>query len=132
MEHQDLHGLLAAVREGTISVADAEHRLSQATFDDLGYAKPDLDRARRQGVSEVIYGAGKTAAQIAGIVRSLRAGGNNHLLVTRLDASKAQELSELVYVQDFQIHEAQRLARGEASVAEVVVCVEACGGDERV
>jgi NCAIR mutase (PurE)-related protein len=111
MEHQDLHGLLAAVREGTISVADAEHRLSQATFDDLGYAKPDLDRARRQGVSEVIYGAGKTAAQIAGIVRSLRAGGNNHLLVTRLDASKAQELSELLDPADADEFDYHKLAR---------------------
>ncbi len=36
-------------------------------FADLGYAKVDLHRGVRQGAAEVIYGAGKTAAQMIGI-----------------------------------------------------------------
>jgi NCAIR mutase (PurE)-related protein len=38
---------------------------------DLGYARVDLDRADRTGDPEVVYGAGKTPAQVVGILRTL-------------------------------------------------------------
>jgi NCAIR mutase (PurE)-related protein len=38
---------------------------------DLGYARVDLDRATRTGDPEVVYGAGKTPEQVAGILRTL-------------------------------------------------------------
>ena len=38
---------------------------------DLGYARVDLDRAGRTGDPEVVYGAGKTPAQVVGILRTL-------------------------------------------------------------
>ncbi|MDO5708860.1 MAG: 1-(5-phosphoribosyl)-5-amino-4-imidazole-carboxylate carboxylase, partial [Coriobacteriales bacterium] len=65
MEMRDLRELLSTVASGDVTVDEAMHRLSSPSFEDLGYAKPDLDRSRRQGVSEVVYGAGKTAEQIA-------------------------------------------------------------------
>ena len=43
----------------------------------------------RQGVSEVVYGAGKTAEQIAGVCRALVENGQERVLVTRLRAEKA-------------------------------------------
>jgi len=52
---------------------------------DLGYATLDLDRARRQGVAEVVYAPGKTTAEITGIVTALLAAGAGPVLVTRLD-----------------------------------------------
>ena len=64
--------------------------------EDLGYARPDFDRARRQGVGEVVYGAGKTADQIAGICASLARAGQNRTLITRLDAEKAQAVRALM------------------------------------
>ena len=70
------------------------------TFDDLGYAKPDHQRAERQGAGEVVYGEGKTAAQIAGICRSLRESGQERVLVTRLDEKKARELIGLMSAPD--------------------------------
>ena len=85
MEKRELRELLSAVADGTVAVEEASQRLSQRSFEDLGYAKPDLDRSRRQGVSEVVYGAGKTAEQIVGIVGALRAAGDRHIMVTRLD-----------------------------------------------
>lgn len=63
---------------------------------DLGYAKIDNDRARRTGVAEVIFGQGKTAEQIAGICTSMRASGQECVLITRLDAQKAVELQECI------------------------------------
>jgi len=38
---------------------------------DLGYARVDVDRAARTGDPEVVYGAGKTPAQVVGILRTL-------------------------------------------------------------
>lgn len=52
------------------------------------YATVDLQRARRTGVPEVVYGEGKTADQIAGIVTTLSRAGQD-AVVTRLDAEKA-------------------------------------------
>ena len=63
-------------------------------FVDLGYAKTDTDRARRQGVAEVIYGEGKTADQIIGICAALLESGQERVLITRLDAEKADKLHD--------------------------------------
>lgn len=93
MEKRELRELLSAVADGTVAVEEASQRLSQRSFEDLGYAKPDLDRSRRQGVSEVVYGAGKTAEQIVGIVGVLRAAGDRHIMVTRLDTEKARDVA---------------------------------------
>lgn len=38
---------------------------------DLGFAQVDLDRARRTGDPEVVYGAGKTPRQVVDILRAL-------------------------------------------------------------
>lgn len=88
MERRDLRALLQGVAEGTTSIDEAERLVEGDSFVDLGYAKPDLARGLRQGVSEVVYGAGKTAEQIAGIVTALRKGGSSRVLVTRIDANK--------------------------------------------
>ena len=87
--------LLQAVREGTVSVEDALLQLKQKPFDDLGYARVDLHRQLRQGAGEVIYGAGKTAEQIAGILASMAAGGQENVLITRLDPEKARQVQAL-------------------------------------
>ena len=91
---RSMETLLADVAAGELSVEDAAAQLEAALdtaagFSDLGYARPDLARTRRQGVGEVIYGAGKTAEQIVGIARSLLAAGQPRVLVSRLDDEKA-------------------------------------------
>ena len=84
-----MRALLAAVADGSVDPDEAALRLKTAPFTDLGYAKVDHQRGVRQGVAEVVYGAGKTPAQMAGIVASMRAAGQERVLVTRLDAEKA-------------------------------------------
>ena len=81
--------LLEQVRSGALGVDDALARLKAAPVADLGYARVDLQRRTRQGAAEVIYGAGKTPEQIAGVVQALRAHGEKCVLITRLDADKA-------------------------------------------
>lgn len=59
------------------------------------FARPDYDRAERQGAGEVIYGEGKTADQIAAIARALLDAGQPRVLATRVDAEKAVALGAL-------------------------------------
>ena len=88
MNHEQLQALLADVARGTLSATDAEPRLvalaRRASFEDLGFARVDHHRAVRQGFPEVIFGAGKTPAQVAAIAERIVAAGEN-LLVTRTD-----------------------------------------------
>ena len=56
--------------------------------EDLHFAKPDYDRPQRRGMPEVIYGAGKTAPQIAAIMRALNAAGQN-AFATRVTPEQA-------------------------------------------
>ncbi len=91
---ENLHEILKAVQDGTLSVADAELRLKKAPFEDLGYAKVDFHRSLRQGAAEVIYGAGKTPAQILGIAETMRKNGVDPILITRISAEAAQLISQ--------------------------------------
>ena len=60
-------------------------------LENLGYATVDLDRKRRQGAGEVIFGQGKTASQIAGIAKALADSGQELVIATRVDKDKALE-----------------------------------------
>jgi pyridinium-3,5-biscarboxylic acid mononucleotide synthase len=52
---------------------------------DLGYARLDTDRASRTGDPEVVYGAGKSPAQVVEILHALRQAHPEHaVLATRL------------------------------------------------
>ena len=90
----DTKRILEQLQRGELDVEQAMLQLKLAPFEDLGYAKVDHHRSLRQGVAEVIYGAGKTAGQIAGILTAMRAHGDGTILVTRLDPDKAAVLGE--------------------------------------
>jgi hypothetical protein len=87
MNQSELQKLLREVAAGRVAVEQAVERMKHLPFEDLGFAKIDHHRALRQGFAEVIFGRGKTPAQVAGIVRRmLRARGARHnVLVTRAD-----------------------------------------------
>lgn len=91
--NNDIKNLLEGVQNGSVSVEDALLKIKKQPFEDLGYAKVDLHRKARQGAAEVIYGAGKTAEQIIGIVRSLQNAGQNTILITRIDEEKAKAVA---------------------------------------
>ena len=82
--NSDIRNLLESVRSGETSVDDALLALRKAPFEDIGYAKVDLHRKLRQGAAEVIYGAGKTPEQIAGIIDAMQRNGQTRILITRM------------------------------------------------
>ena len=91
---QETRELLQKVAAGSISVDDAAVQLREIPFEDLGFAKTDLHRGMRQGIAEVIYGAGKTPEQILKITRSLRGHGQKTVLITRMSPEAAEIVSK--------------------------------------
>jgi NCAIR mutase (PurE)-related protein len=89
MDRNDMLAALKAVQAGDMTPEAALGLLFQAPFEDIGYAKIDHHRQLRNGNSEVIYGAGKTAQQIAGIVARMIDAGSENILITRMDGEKA-------------------------------------------
>jgi NCAIR mutase (PurE)-related protein len=61
---------------------------------DLGFARLDLQRARRQGFPEVVFGQGKTPEQIETIARRLHEH-NGFALITRCAPEAAERLKTL-------------------------------------
>jgi NCAIR mutase (PurE)-related protein len=91
MDQDQLRGLLEQVHSGAVEVETALGRMRHLPFEDLGWAKLDHHRALRHGLTEVIFGKGKTPEQVAGIADRLLEKSQN-LLITRADQSIAAEL----------------------------------------
>ena len=93
--NSDIKLRLEAVRSGEVSVDEAMLRIKKQPFEDIGYAKVDFHRSIRQGAAEVIYGAGKTPVQMIGIIASMLKNGQKTILITRLSAEAADEISAI-------------------------------------
>lgn len=92
MSQQDILHILQQVKSGELEPAQAMTKLKLEPFQDLGFAKVDHHRELRQGVAEVIYGAGKTPEQICAIASAMRQRGQKTILVTRIDSAAAAEI----------------------------------------
>ena len=89
-----MEALLAAFKDGTIDGEEAARQIRAHFFTDLGHTVLDTDRARRTGSAEVIFGAGKSAAQLSDIIASMVAQDTS-VLVTRLDQATFSQLGNL-------------------------------------
>ena len=96
MDRQHMLDALNAVKSGALSPEDALKLIGRAPYEDIGFAKIDHHRQLRNGASEVIYGAGKTAEQIAAIAGHMIAAEVGNILITRLDADKAEAVGRQV------------------------------------
>jgi NCAIR mutase (PurE)-related protein len=94
MNKQETLSLLQKIQTGEISPDDALLKLRMEPFEDLGYAKPDHHRGLRQGIPEVIYGAGKTPEQTAGIAAAMLGKGQRQILITRLSPEAAETVKK--------------------------------------
>ena len=93
MDKTEMMRLLHAVADGSVSPEDAALKLKTQPFEEIGsYAKVDFHRGIRQGVPEIIYGAGKADEHILGIARKMHERGQSPILITRL----TQEAADLV------------------------------------
>ena len=83
--NKQLEKLLIQVQKGELSPKEALKVLKDFPYEDLNFAKIDHHRELRRGFPEVVFGAGKTDAQILKIARAILKKGSN-LLITRAES----------------------------------------------
>lgn len=96
MEQKDLRQVLHQVAEGSMKIEEALLQIKEAPYQDLGFAKIDHHRAIRQGVAEVIYGAGKTPEQILLIAKNMIENGQKVILITRMSKEAAEVVGKQI------------------------------------
>lgn len=126
MHSKAIENILNLVSEGKVDVRQALEMLKHLPFEDVGCATVDHHRALRQGFPEVIFGEGKSVAQMQAIMTALLAKGGN-VLATRVNGAKGKKLTELfpeaVYHADARAISIERHAielRGRGKI--LVVC----------
>ena len=67
----DIKEMLHQVRDGALSVEEAEKQLKNLPYEDLGYAKLDLHRKLRSGFPETVFCQGKPDEFLAEIFKKL-------------------------------------------------------------
>jgi len=93
----EIENILKLVQSGDLDIQNAQiqltHQLakSAAAAGDLGFANLDLEREKRTGFPEVIYGEGKTVEQIIAIINKLMQH-TERVLATRVDPVKAEAI----------------------------------------
>ncbi len=93
MNAHRIRELLRQVAGGEVSPEAALEHLATDPSESLPFATIDHHRAIRQGFPEVVFGSGKTPAQIVSIAERLAERGDG-FLVTRADPAAQQALSE--------------------------------------
>jgi hypothetical protein len=118
MDVREIERLLRAHRSGELDAHEAARQIKNLHFEDIGHARVDHARASRQGFPEVVFGAGKTRAQVVEIVERLVQHAPN-VLVTRTDEGTFGEVRNVVT--DAEWHEAARLIRVRRDQTELGV-----------
>jgi hypothetical protein len=131
MNPHDLRDLLERLQRGEAAL-DAVHaalleRLREQPFEDLGFARVDHHRSARKGFPEVVFGQGKTPAQVAAIAGRIVAHGHT-LLVTRTAADTFAAVQAVV--PDAVFHEQARIIErrsGELPPGTGTILIAAAG-----
>lgn len=115
---EEIEHLLRAYRQNEIDTSEAARRIRDLQYEDIGYARVDHARATRQGFPEVVFGAGKTRAQVVGIVERLVKRAPN-VLVTHTDEETFGEVRNVVTEAEW--HASARVIRVQRDRTELGV-----------
>jgi NCAIR mutase (PurE)-related protein len=84
VDSRELRSLLERVRRGAVTPGSAARRIAAAPAEQLEFATLDHQRALRTGFPEVVFGQGKTPAQLTAIAGRIVAR-HGLVLATRVD-----------------------------------------------
>jgi pyridinium-3,5-biscarboxylic acid mononucleotide synthase len=93
MRPAELRALLSRVKSGRVTPAEAAKRIDGAPLERLEFATLDHQRALRAGFPEVVFGQGKTPAQLVAIVSRLYAR-HGVVIATRVDDAGREALAQ--------------------------------------
>jgi hypothetical protein len=95
MNEDKLRKMLKDLQDGKTDVDTILESLRSWPYEDLGFARVDHHRSLRRGFPEVIFGEGKSAGQIVGIMKAMLAQESD-VLLTRIDGAKAKAVQEKI------------------------------------
>lgn len=85
--------ILEKVKQGEITIEEAEKYFKREPFEEMGYAKLDMHREVRSGFPEVIFCSGKADEHLVQIVKKLYEK-NGEVFCTRASAHQYEVLKE--------------------------------------
>jgi NCAIR mutase (PurE)-related protein len=124
---ESIRKLFEQVRRGKLSPDEAVERVRHLPFEDLGFAKLDHHRALRSGMPEVIFGQGKTPAQMASIFSRLARHGGN-ILATRASEEQFAAVRKKVRKAEYRsLARAIVLQRDQKKYGKGIIAVVSAG-----
>jgi len=94
MLNEEINRIHSAFQSGDLTAIEYGQRILEAAVRLQGEITPDLDRARRCGYPEVIYGTGKSPESISKVAEALLVD-NDEVLVTRVTPEQVRTLTEM-------------------------------------
>lgn len=115
--------ILEKVKNGTMSVEEAEACISEKAFEDIAFAKLDCDRERRSGFPEVVFCQRKADEHLLSIYETLYKA-NGEVLGTR--ASKEQYELISAHLPNVKYDEISRILKIESREKELRGNIAVC------
>ncbi|QHI71669.1 nickel pincer cofactor biosynthesis protein LarB [Aminipila terrae] len=133
METRDI---LVKLKNGDISVEEAEHYFRRKPFEDMGYAKLDTHRKTRSGFAEVIFCSGKSDNHLLQIFGKLyeedgevfgtRASKSQYELIREVyPETQYDEISRIIKIEKTDKKKQGKIAVCTAGTADIPVAEEA-------
>jgi NCAIR mutase (PurE)-related protein len=127
MDEKQIESIINHHIEGKISLAEAISKIKNLSYENVGFARIDHARRKRQGFPEVIFGQGKTKEQISVIFQKLAESAPN-VLVTRTNFETYEEIKK--EFSEAEWHEQAkliRLLRDKTDLGVGEICVVTAG-----
>ena len=121
----DVRELLEQVKSGSVEIEDAQMRLKNLPYEDLGYAKLDHHRKLRSGFGETVFCQGKPDAYLLEIYKKFYER-DGEVLGTRASESQAELVRTAV--PDVVYDPISRILKVEKPGKERRGCVAVCTG----
>ena len=121
----DVHKMLEQVKAGQLDIAEAEEKLKDLPYEDLGYAKLDHHRKLRSGFGETIFCQGKPNPYLKEIFLKFYER-DGEVLGTRASKEQYELIRSLVPAAVYD--PISRIVKVEKPDKEHVGCVAVCTG----
>ncbi len=128
--------MLEKVKEGEISIEDAEKYLSRKPFEEMGFAKLDSHRKVRSGFAEVVFCSGKSDTHLLDIFKKLYEAEGEvlgtrcskaqaEMIIKSLPMAKYDELSRIIKIENENKIRLGNIVVCSAGTADLFVAEEA-------
>ncbi len=128
--------MLEKVKQGEMSIEDAEKYLSREPFEEMGFAKLDSHRKVRSGFAEVVFCSGKSDTHLLDIFKKLYEAEGEVLgtrcskeqadiIIKSLPMAKYDSLSRIIKIQDDNKIKAGNIVVCSAGTSDLGVAEEA-------